>query len=361
MNEFGVSLRAGRHVISVIIPVYNVKPYLKDAVDSVIHQSYRDLEIILVDDGSTDGSGEICDEYLMVDNRIKVIHQQNKGLSAARNAGLDVCQGEIISFLDSDDAFCEDMLLKMFNVMESTGADIVECGILNCVNRIHAKHNNWNKNERKTSKDQGKIELFSTREVLRRHLRGESPNYVWNKIYKRKIWEQLRFRDGLNFEDFDIILPVLSRAKMVCRINDDLVWRRRRPQSITNTNNVKNIRDWICAYDNYLRFVKEQIPSIFDAEDYKDALFSRYPRLLNRYYACADLKTNKKELMDEIKQRIENTKHETDVSKHGLKVRTASLLIAFLPPLVVSWLSCVYRQIWGMQNALRSFTFRHKK
>lgn len=92
-------------MISVIIPVYNVKPYLEDAIESVIHQSYTDIEIILIDDGSTDGSGEICDRYQKIDSRIIVIHQENKGLSVARNVGLDLCKGEIISFLDSDDFF----------------------------------------------------------------------------------------------------------------------------------------------------------------------------------------------------------------------------------------------------------------
>ena len=89
-------------LVSVIIPVYNVQPYLREALDSVIHQTYSNLEIIIIDDGSTDGSGRICDEYAEQDQRIKVIHQENKGLSSTRNAGLDRMTGEIVAFLDSD-------------------------------------------------------------------------------------------------------------------------------------------------------------------------------------------------------------------------------------------------------------------
>ena len=104
-------------MISVIVPVYNVEPYLEEAIESVIHQTYTNLEIILVDDGSTDGSGRICDRYQKKDSRIKIIHQENRGLSAARNAGLDICKGGMIAFLDSDDAFCKDMLQKMSDAM----------------------------------------------------------------------------------------------------------------------------------------------------------------------------------------------------------------------------------------------------
>lgn len=104
-------------LVSVIVPVYNVKPYLNEALDSVINQTYRNQEIILIDDGSTDGSGEICDEYATRDNRIKVIHQTNQGLSAARNAGLDIMHGSVISFLDSDDAFHPQMIEIMLHEM----------------------------------------------------------------------------------------------------------------------------------------------------------------------------------------------------------------------------------------------------
>ena len=94
----------------MIIPVYNVRPYIEEALDSVIGQTYRKLEIIIIDDGSTDGSGEICDRYAEQDCRIKVYHQENKGLSAARNTGLDASTGSVIAFLDPDDAFAPDMI-----------------------------------------------------------------------------------------------------------------------------------------------------------------------------------------------------------------------------------------------------------
>ncbi len=106
-------------MISVIIPVYNLKPYFNEAIESVISQSFTDLEIILVDDGSTDGCGELCDHYAALDPRIKVIHQKNRGLSGARNAGLDVCKGDFIAFLDADDAYHPDALSRAMEAIFS--------------------------------------------------------------------------------------------------------------------------------------------------------------------------------------------------------------------------------------------------
>ena len=104
-------------MISVIVPIYNVEKYLIKCIESIINQTYKDLEIILVDDGSTDSSGKICDEFATKDNRIKVIHKKNGGLSSARNIGLDICKGNYISFIDSDDYIELDMYEKMIKII----------------------------------------------------------------------------------------------------------------------------------------------------------------------------------------------------------------------------------------------------
>ncbi len=114
-------------LISIVIPVYNVRPYLAEALDSVIHQTYANLEILLVDDGSTDGSGEICDEYASKDPRIRVIHQENKGLSASRNAGLDRMRGESVAFLAPDDAFDPCFIEKLAAALNREQADLAMC------------------------------------------------------------------------------------------------------------------------------------------------------------------------------------------------------------------------------------------
>ena len=115
-------------MISVIIPVYNVEPYLRKCLDSVVNQTYRNLEILVIDDGSTDGSGAICDEYAS-DRRMRIFHTENRGLSCARNLGLDEAKGEWIGFVDSDDWIEPDMYEALLKKAEETGADIVECGV----------------------------------------------------------------------------------------------------------------------------------------------------------------------------------------------------------------------------------------
>jgi len=114
-------------LISVIIPVYNVEPYLKKCLDSVVTQTYKEIEIILVDDGSTDGSGPICDEYAAQDKRIRVIHKRNGGLSDARNVGLDRCSGRYVTFIDSDDYVASDYVERLYRILVEYNADIAVC------------------------------------------------------------------------------------------------------------------------------------------------------------------------------------------------------------------------------------------
>ena len=116
-------------LVSVIVPVYNVEKYLKKCVTSIMENSFKNLEINLVDDGSTDNSGQLCDELAIMDIRIKVIHKKNGGLSSARNAGLDIARGDYISFVDSDDYIDKNMLGKMLDKAIEYNADIVQCGI----------------------------------------------------------------------------------------------------------------------------------------------------------------------------------------------------------------------------------------
>ena len=117
-------------LVSIIIPIYNVAAYIEESLESVINQTYCNLEILLVDDGSTDGSGKMCDEYEKRDSRIRVVHQDNRGLSAARNTGLNMMSGDAVAFLDSDDALMPDYIEKMFATMAKENADLVLCKYL---------------------------------------------------------------------------------------------------------------------------------------------------------------------------------------------------------------------------------------
>ncbi|MDO5139834.1 MAG: glycosyltransferase family 2 protein, partial [Oscillospiraceae bacterium] len=121
----------GRPLLSLIIPVYNVRPYLAECLDSAVSQTLKDMEIVIVDDGSTDGCGQICDSYAACDERVTVCHTENKGLAAARNYGLDRICGKYVAFLDSDDWLEDDALQKLLEAIERHGADIAVCSFAN--------------------------------------------------------------------------------------------------------------------------------------------------------------------------------------------------------------------------------------
>lgn len=229
-------------LVSVIVPVYNVKPYLREAIDSVINQTYHHLEIILVDDGSTDGSSQICDQYQHKDKRIRVIHQKNKGLSGARNAGLDIMRGEIVSFLDPDDAFLPEMIELLVKNMMKSQADISACGFYTCrtEKRLSASHY-----ESVFALKRGCV---ISQDALRLMLDNQINIAVWNKLYRRHLFNDLRFPDGYVFED-QLTTPILlERANRVVMLQQPLLlYRNQRPGSIKMTYSEQNNHDWLYA------------------------------------------------------------------------------------------------------------------
>lgn len=172
--------------ISVIIPVYNVEKYIRESIDSVINQTYKNLEIIIVDDGSTDTSGAICDEYINKDKRIKVIHQENKGLSGARNTGLDVATGKYIMFIDSDDTFKLDACENLYNYIEKTNADYVVGNYIN----MDEDGTIWDKPVFDTSKY---VEFKLSIEDYT-HSFYTMNSGVWNKIFRKSFLDELQVR-----------------------------------------------------------------------------------------------------------------------------------------------------------------------
>jgi len=310
-------------MISAIIPVYNVKPYLAEAIESVTNQTFKDLEIILVDDGSTDGSGDMCDEYARNDSRIKVIHQKNRGLSAARNAGLDICKGDCVVFLDSDDAYLPEMVSKSSEMMAKHGADVVECNI--CLHRNAEKHNIIGISSTKEG-------LYPKNEALVMQLDGRISTKVWNKLYKRELWNTIRFPEGQNYEDIDIILPLLAQAESVYVISEPLILHRTRPDSITGTQTLKNISDKSLSHKHYVQYIKEHIPEYFTQEEL-DGIYQRiYIDQLADHFVCASSKSpEKKELKAFLKERIRETRSNIDLSKCNRRIKAASFMYSNLP------------------------------
>lgn len=188
--------------ISIIIPVYNVEQYLHRCVHSILNQTYTNLEIILINDGATDNSGEICDDYASKDDRILVIHQKNKGLSGARNSGLKRATGEFVGFVDSDDWIEYDMFERMMNLIQNENVDVVECGILKSLD----VEDNINR--------QGKLNIEDRLSALKRIITNQQFS-VWRRLYKKKIIEDITFVEGKNSEDVYFTLGVFKNINKI--------------------------------------------------------------------------------------------------------------------------------------------------
>ena len=195
-------------LVSIIIPVYNVKEYLAEALDSVVNQTYRNLEIIIIDDGSTDGSGAICNEYAARDARIRLIRQENKGLSAARNAGLEVMTGEAAAFLDSDDAYHPDYIAGLVGTMLREAADLVVCKYMIC-HTVDTMTSVQYTGKALPVISAGAYDRIS---ALQKLADSELNVMVWNKLYLSRLWRNIRFSEGHVYEDNEVAYMILDQC-----------------------------------------------------------------------------------------------------------------------------------------------------
>lgn len=201
--------------ISVIIPVYNVEKYLEDCVKSILAQSFQNFEIILVDDGSTDKSGYICDELAKSEAKITVIHKANGGQSSARNEGVLKAQGKYICFIDSDDFIARDWLENLFNAIETTGADIAKGGIYYVKDHPELSPFSDNIDVYQTISFK-KEEIISSYEYLRRLVAHQGYNCVTNQIAKTEIYKNCPFPTGRTNEDHRIYFSLLKQVNKIC-------------------------------------------------------------------------------------------------------------------------------------------------
>jgi len=212
-------------LISVIVPVYNVENYIVDCVNSIISQSYDNLEIILVDDGSTDNSGILCDSYLSKDARVRVIHQSNRGLSAARNIGIDIAQGDYIGFVDSDDCIHPEMYSRLMEDITEYDVLLSFCQYKRFRNGITLEDSLLYKN----------TELFSPHDVIYESLAGEKWWEAWTKLYHRSLFLSIRFPEGRTNEDYAIMMNIYDLCDKVAINWNQLYFYRLREGSITTS------------------------------------------------------------------------------------------------------------------------------
>lgn len=220
-------------LISIIVPVYKVEPYLRKCIDSILGQTYKNLEIILVDDGSPDSCGAICDEYAASDTRVRVIHKENGGLSSARNAGLNVASGKFIGFVDSDDWCALDMYEYLYNAMQESSADIVICGHYE-VTGENLKHIGV-KGEILLDRTEAMIMLLTDKEIT---------NYVCNKLYPANLFANIRFPEGRVYEDIAVMYKLFEKADRILILPEARYYYVQRKSGIVKNHTMKNAMDF---------------------------------------------------------------------------------------------------------------------
>lgn len=240
-------------LISIIIPVYNVKQYLKRCVDSVIAQTYRNIEIIIVDDGSTDGSDLLCDEIKAVDNRIEVYHKQNGGLSSARNFGIDKAKGEYIGFIDSDDYIDKDMYEILLDLAEKNSAEMSMCALYDVFGDKIRRIN-----------DKVTIETVDREEAIRMVLEAEVVSVTAvNKLYRTELFKELRYPEGRTAEDAFLIIDLLDNCNRVAITTAQKYYYFHRNDSITTRKFNGNV-DAIDAYKRNYEIIEQKYPELID-------------------------------------------------------------------------------------------------
>ena len=222
-------------LISIIVPIYKVKEYLDECINSIIKQTYSNIELILVDDGSPDECPKMCDEWAMKDDRIKVIHKKNGGLSSARNSGLDMAQGEYISFVDSDDFICQNALLDLYDRIKNDESVGIVSGMI-------YRYQNGNASIYKEEWYHEEEKVISANNFLLETMSLKSSFTVWNKLYRRDIIGNIRFREGRNNEDtlfmYDLGKNILAKNAYMVEIPQYVYYYRYRDYSICTSSKV---------------------------------------------------------------------------------------------------------------------------
>lgn len=237
-------------LVSVIVPVYNVEKHLSKCLQSILQQTYTNLEIILIDDGSTDTSGSLCDIYALKDRRIQTFHQKNAGLSSARNKGLDVCHGEYIAFVDSDDYIGQTMYETLVQLSQEHTADMVVCNLAVVYPNGKIKE---------IPPVQNHCTLIPLEYALAYGVNEMSfGSFACNKLYKRELFSLNRYREGIYYEDFEASMRIFPQATHILYTPQVFYYYVNNPLGITHTRKFKSKIDDFNISKEFIAFCKKK-------------------------------------------------------------------------------------------------------
>lgn len=290
-------------MVSVIVPVYNAEKYLYQAIDSVLSQTYSEWELILVDDGSTDSSGKLCEMYARKSSKVKVIHKTNGGLSSARNAGIKRARGNYILFLDADDILASPALELLLSCVSKKGCDIV-CGKIKdfisslklyssrdyMIPSLAMEHIGKGHDITKTFLPEKALENILYQKNLN--------NSVCGKLFSSNLFENLRFREDTGYEDLDIISPLLLKANKVAVIDLPLYHYRQHPESYVHTFSLKRA-DVLDVTQRLSEFIKDNCPELLPA--------ARSRQLSANFNVLGLIAANRNKIIEEEKDKAKET------------------------------------------------------
>jgi len=322
-------------LISVIVPVYKVEDYLSRCVDSILSQTYTNIEIILVDDGSPDRCGEICDRYAQHDPRVRVIHKENGGLSDARNAGIEIAKGQYISFIDSDDWVHPEFLETLYQLILSTDSDIAASDFL----RTSTEN-------LPVFLEEGTVYQYSNLEALKQYAGVFFVQMVvaWGKIYKRHLFEGVRFPVGRVHEDEFTTHKVIYKAKRIVLTTRKLIYYWQRQDSIMGSrSSLKNQLDTIEALLERSAFFES-----IGLDDLSNLTYKKVFFMLRKVFR----NMGKEEIDKDLKQQFWQLKSKLRKGSHDLKFKVFYETY-FFSPLVFNFLHDKYLQIKKIIRAWR--------
>lgn len=271
--------------ISIVVPVFNVEKFLKKCIESIISQSFSNFEVLLVNDGSTDGSLDICLQYTKIDDRVKVINKKNGGLSDARNAGIKYATGKYICFIDSDDFIEKEYLQKLYKNIVKYNSDVSMC-------EYFITDENGQKIQIEKFNNE-KLKYISGKKLIESiYSRNPTISIVaWNKLYKRKLFANITYSKGRLYEDQFIAVPLFWSVKKVSLIDAPLYNYVQRKGSIMNSKiNKKKIFDTVAYKKQRIYFFKNKDKELYfqSIEDYKNWIIE----IISKYKISKDIKQN---------------------------------------------------------------------
>lgn len=283
-------------LVSIIVPVYNVEKYLRNCVESILQQTFENFELLLIDDGSPDKCGKICDEFALTDSRVKVFHQENKGLSAARNVGIEMSRGDFLTFIDSDDFIFPHYLEKLISACTDNDADMAVCDFVRC-------SSNDTLNDMVEVYLDKHTEIFSNQRMSVFFTTNKISTTAWGKLYKRTLFEDVRYPLGKYNEDIFVTYMIVHFSRNVVFSDyQGYVYRKNELSIMNEPFSLKKIdpiegcleragfieREYPelkkYAYRSIIRFCNQALLSMGKSKAYNQDVFCFLQKLYRRYW-----------------------------------------------------------------------------